>query len=404
MHQGGATSGNRHHVAVLLLLSLTLPVSARIWFVEKDGSGDFTVIQDAVDASAAGDTIRIGPGRFTDWRLFQSVDGWMWNIVTTPHDLTFIGAGQAETILGAEVPTYFHEGKQINAFLGRGLDATVHVSDLRIEHVMDAFNYGKRLYLSHVTTSDLRRSIVLLTLSDGLDIEDCTFIEPVADTFSGTINHSFDGRIVDVAIRRSRFVGGNTNINLPNARLVLEDSVFEDTHGPVCWAAGTAEIRRCVFVGPELLGGIWIDGGVSATITDCVVHPAKGVNLTVGLGAQAVGERNVFHGSKAVYGEDTIVLGSSGTNLVLRNCDILRQPQTRFSVFNGSTTHDIDLRWNFWGTTEPESLSVWIRDRTDCQAGPDCRTTYVIYEPYLEHSVPTRRSSVSALKALFGGD
>ena len=50
-------------VVVAVLLGLALPVAARTWRVEKDGSGDFTVIQDAVDAAAAGDTIRIGPGR-----------------------------------------------------------------------------------------------------------------------------------------------------------------------------------------------------------------------------------------------------------------------------------------------------------------------------------------------------
>ena len=403
MCQVSAKPSHRRNSTALLVLCLALPASARTWFVEKNGSGDFTVIQDAVDASAAGDTIRIGSGRFTDWRLYPTPDNPRYKIVHTPHDLTFIGAGWDETVVGPEMLTYSVDGVPLHAFSGRGLDAVVLVEDLQVEHVMTAFNYGKALYLRRVRTRELRLEIVLLTLSDCLDIEDCEFVQPVGGD-GATINHSFDGRIVDVAIRRSRFVGGDTNINLPNARLVLEDSSFENTNGPICWAAGTAEIRRCTFTGEELIGGIWIDGGVSATITDCVVHPTLSRNLVVGLGAQAVGERNVFHGSKAVYGEDTIVLDASGTNLVLRNCDILRQPQTRWSVFNGSTTHDIDLRWNFWGTTEPESLSVWIRDRSDCQAGPDCRTTYVLYEPFLTRSIPSSRSSLGSLKALFGGD
>ncbi len=32
---------------------------ARAWRVERDGSGDFAVIQDAVDAASAGDTIEM---------------------------------------------------------------------------------------------------------------------------------------------------------------------------------------------------------------------------------------------------------------------------------------------------------------------------------------------------------
>lgn len=39
---------------------------AATWRVEKDGSGDFMIIQQAVEAAADGDTIRIGAGRFDD--------------------------------------------------------------------------------------------------------------------------------------------------------------------------------------------------------------------------------------------------------------------------------------------------------------------------------------------------
>ena len=48
---------------------------AATWTVEKDGSGDFTVIQDAVNAASGGDTILIGPGRYAETRPF-SLPGW----------------------------------------------------------------------------------------------------------------------------------------------------------------------------------------------------------------------------------------------------------------------------------------------------------------------------------------
>jgi hypothetical protein len=50
-------------IPLTLLAGLCLAASSAYpttWFVERDGSGDFMVIQDAVDAAAAGDTILFG--------------------------------------------------------------------------------------------------------------------------------------------------------------------------------------------------------------------------------------------------------------------------------------------------------------------------------------------------------
>ena len=41
-------------------------VLARSWHVEQDGSGDWVRINTAVEAAASGDTILIGPGRYSD--------------------------------------------------------------------------------------------------------------------------------------------------------------------------------------------------------------------------------------------------------------------------------------------------------------------------------------------------
>ena len=39
---------------------------ARTWRVERDGSGDFTTIRSAIEASAPGDTVLPGPGRYDE--------------------------------------------------------------------------------------------------------------------------------------------------------------------------------------------------------------------------------------------------------------------------------------------------------------------------------------------------
>jgi hypothetical protein len=51
-------------LATLLTLSLHSPGVARTWYVTADGSGDAPTIDAAVDSSASGDVILVGPGTY----------------------------------------------------------------------------------------------------------------------------------------------------------------------------------------------------------------------------------------------------------------------------------------------------------------------------------------------------
>lgn len=88
---------------VLCLLLWSPAAEARTWRVEKDGSGDFTVIQHAVDASASGDTIMIGPGRYSEY-TDHTYAGNLWHtyVHMVSGSLTLIGAGAGATVIGAE--------------------------------------------------------------------------------------------------------------------------------------------------------------------------------------------------------------------------------------------------------------------------------------------------------------
>jgi len=80
--------------------------------VEKDGSGDYTQVQPALDAAASGDTVLIGPGEFTE--LIPSyIPGYAWDVEVCAYvrvpNLTIIGAGAGQTILG---PTSYQGSTQ----------------------------------------------------------------------------------------------------------------------------------------------------------------------------------------------------------------------------------------------------------------------------------------------------
>ena len=91
-------------LVIMTCLCLTFDVQAHTWLVEKDGSGDFTIIQDALDAAASGDTVRIGPGRFEDFKQYTYPGGTPVIVanVQVAH-MTLIGAGSEATIIGSEV-------------------------------------------------------------------------------------------------------------------------------------------------------------------------------------------------------------------------------------------------------------------------------------------------------------
>lgn len=112
-------------VCIALLLS-AVPLAAATWRVELNGSGDFTDIQPAVDAAAAGDTIRIGPGRFATFRPIE-LPGFFDEVIVlvTKPNLTFIGAGKGVTRVGTTY-NYVPYGRAPRAFFSDPMQNPIH--------------------------------------------------------------------------------------------------------------------------------------------------------------------------------------------------------------------------------------------------------------------------------------
>jgi len=93
------------YLVLALILCAATVASATTWHVAQDGSGDFEIIQDAVDAAEPGDVIRIHAGRYLnvtyDWDLYGNdtviLDV---HVVITKDNLTLEGDGPDVTIIG----------------------------------------------------------------------------------------------------------------------------------------------------------------------------------------------------------------------------------------------------------------------------------------------------------------
>ncbi len=110
----------------LVLIALGAAVSAasaREWTVDAQGGGNYTVIQDAIDAASAGDTIWVKPGVYaTGGRTTsEGTDNIARVLLTKPLTLAATSADPADThIVGAPDPNSALDGKD---YEGRGPNA-----------------------------------------------------------------------------------------------------------------------------------------------------------------------------------------------------------------------------------------------------------------------------------------
>jgi len=104
--QGSRSGAIAGILSVLISLLLAADDSVgKTWRVEKDGTGDFTVIQAAADAAADGDTIRIGPGEYEEMTDYQ-VDCCLVNPVVVGihrNDITILGSHRDSVLVGPRV-------------------------------------------------------------------------------------------------------------------------------------------------------------------------------------------------------------------------------------------------------------------------------------------------------------
>ena len=186
----GANSLFRLLVAALAVAFVLAPVSASstVHTVRQDGTGDFTNITDAVNASAPEDTIEVGPGTYTDSidlydsLTFLSTDGPEVTIIDgggVRHHLWFFG-GEENLVVGFTLRNGYNSsgGGSIRADLG----ADVTIRDCVFEANHSDFHAG---------------AVFAKTSGAVVDAFDCTFVGNTSDHNGGamtTVVNSDDSR------------------------------------------------------------------------------------------------------------------------------------------------------------------------------------------------------------------
>lgn len=382
---------NRAMFLFLVVAITANSADARSWNVRKDGTGDYKVIQDAVDHAVAGDTIRIGPGRFEEKRPFSSypvdtAEKWMFDVyvAVTVSDLTIIGSGADQTIIGPQARMWVDPAEpKVICALSRV--SRLVVEDLAMENVFNG------IYRSERGTLEVRRcktrgcAVGITTWSElSTIVEDCRF----QDIDYGVISF-YPARNLTVA--NCDFVVCMASFD-HTANAIVTDCAFDRYPGGCQFANNSSGgIFSSTFVNQSNVGINVVTGSVVNLVGNQVSGSA--VNLRLRTAATVTGWDNVFSG-----GSNSTIYSSNGM-IELHGCQILHRtgPTVKVDTFLNPPLRTLDLTGNYWGTDSAATIASWVVDGHD-----DSTVNAVVqFEPFTGQPVATEPTSWGDLKAQY---
>ncbi len=373
----------------VFLLVLTAGFSsASTWRVEKGGSGDFVVVQDAVEAAASGDTILIGPGWFEEYRVYTYPIGDVPIYINKKvPDLTIIGSGMDVTFIGPwKDDTWGNFDSDGISSAYNILDGELRVEDLTVSNVSRGFEIETgSLFLTNTAIRNCYRGSFSMGpfQARGCEISDMTY------------------------------VGLSTNSGSHD--VVVEDCLFEDCPAGFSFTATpNISVRNCQFLG---CGDAGTFSACSGEMRDCTVSDSwhSGVrilgfgefhffnnqlnsahyNMIIGQGAD-----NLLCEDNSFSGTDRHCIEIYSCQPIFHNNTILKD--SGYAVFLDGYIHEtehVDMTDNYWGTDNPDTIAAWISDANDEYTHP--MNGYVDFLPFSDVPLATDKPSLGGLKAMF---
>jgi len=370
-------------------------IQAGVVRVEKDGSGDFTVIQDALDAAAAGDSVLIGKGRFEDFHLENFQSGGTGAMIMVPRTgpITIIGAGRDSTVVGPLVQQLTWGGHDTGGFATDINPPAVSVEDIGFNNTSWPIQLQGRgpVSIQGCRVSGGAQAQVALVGASCVTFESCYFEgetpygAPRAITsFFGFVNDSLKVRDSQVKWGGGIEVHGSQGFEASNV-------LFEAVAVPFIFRSTRGSIQRVIAVSPGLRAIDMADSDIEAS--EC--HFGVGARTTVYLRSSGA-----LTATRCDFGAGT------DFTLDLATADLISITDSNIRHFAPTTLNALSIfqTWNFennyWDSTDSTEIASWILDANDSSGRP-----IVDFVPFRTGpvTVPTAGISVGGLKALFGG-
>ncbi|MBK7049091.1 MAG: right-handed parallel beta-helix repeat-containing protein [bacterium] len=390
----------------LLLLSALVcaaPAAGAVLRVERDGHGDYSSIQLAVDAAASGDTILIGPGRYNEGAIWTT-PGWtaFVRVVVRQAELTLIGAGPELTIIGPTTTWDLTQG------WNRGIDAgtywgnrRVFVSGIGFENMGYGVTCAEAPDAAVFTNCSFRANAnsMLCAFGGSLEVRNCSF-----DQVHRNYQHIEAIGLSSVLISDCDFSLATVNNwsqygvhiqGVPSA-VVTDCRFLGGFSGLALLGVDAATVSNCVF-SRQTAGRVDVSNGMiigysTANLTDCTfdsqvnaVWASERPDIRmerVSILDATVASLNFDSMNSLVVHESLLARGAQYTILQNYPCDERSQ---------GEGLPHLDLTNNDWGTSSADSIASWIRT---CD--------YIVdYVPFIGQPVAVENRSWGDLKALF---
>lgn len=382
----------------VMLACINGTACAAVIRVEKDGSGDYTVIQDAVDASADGDVIMIGPGRYDDYE----VDPWLGNVrvfVKEEKSLTFIGQPEGEVIIG---PLQYSNSNRDWGLASYSGSHTIRIKGLRFENLNEQ---GAALECDYIAIENCEFSYcdhaIHVTDAADLIVSNCKIADS-ADT--GILCGANRTVVQNTVFLRSRLAaqcyGGSNDIIFVDCIIDGEDTgrggIFFDNCGGL--------IEGCEFR-DLIAGAIECRHGYNVTVANNVIERIDGDELAYGKAINLYNGLGSFTAYGNIISESDVCfhLGIGAPEIfdVTGNHFFRDEANGGFyinadTLWNFYETH-FDFSGNYWGTTDLDEVSQWIFDGHDSED----TTIFIDYLPMADGPVTTESATLGRIKAMF---
>ncbi len=379
------------------------------WTVAKDGSGDFTVIQDAVDAAADGDVIEIGPGQYEEYQFFDG-DLYGSHVRVVDKDLTFIGAGPDKTVIGTE--------ESIDNLWIYGIRAfdcqSIHVENLSVavdrgrcaDFQIPTIEFENCTFFSQRTYNAWCYGVLPSYVENGI-IRGCKF-------FDLDVAVGFYGPVQGLVVEDCEFIKCGYGVNAENRNpgglgisCAFQNCLFDGQWD--YWSSGInfgsdaqLNVTDCSFMRCSSYS-LRFEGNDYSTVRDCVIEDVGGGNdhrvgcVILADEHKVRFENNIITSDYLcfkVHGNGTPHISSFNQNHILVQGGGYYVVGI-WGVYWNHPDEILNMVNNYWGTTDEDAIARRIMD-----GGPEFGFV-VEYLPLADGPVPVQSVTLDEVKSFF---